>query len=91
MAEELHRHFWQAENGRRAGAFAIGMLEEVTRLSGNLLQDETIPRLHVAFGNPSPEFTGADWTSPVHVDVVATGCTVEVAGRTIMRAGLFTV
>ena len=91
LAEELRRHFWEAENGRRAGEFAIGTLEGLTRLSGNLLQDEKMPGLHVAFGNPYPHSTGADWESPVHVDVVATGCTIAVDGREIMRDGRFTL
>jgi aminopeptidase len=60
-------------------------------LTGNLLQDEKIPGLHVAFGNPYPEFTGADWASTVHVDCVTTGCTITVDERTIMSDGQFTL
>ena len=91
LVEELKQHFWNAENGRRAGEFAIGTLEGLVRLSGNLLQDEKMPGLHVAFGDPLGVFTGADWHSPVHVDVVPSRCTVEVDGRTIMRDGVFTM
>ncbi len=91
LAEELRRHFWDAHNGRRAGEYAIGTLEGLSGLSGNLLQDEKAPGLHVAFGNPYPQFTGADWDSPVHVDVVVSGCTIEVDGRTIMRDGRFVI
>lgn len=91
LADELFRHFWQAPNGRRAGEFAIGTLEELSGLTGNLLQDEKLPGLHVAFGNPYPEFTGADWSSPVHVDCVVSGSTIAVDGRTIMREGRFTI
>ncbi len=91
LPAELRRHFWEASNGRRAGEFAIGTLEGLTRLSGNLLQDEKMPGLHVAFGNPYPQFTGADWDSPVHVDVVATGCTITVDGRAIIRDGAFVI
>ena len=91
LAEELHRHFWQADNGRRAGEFAIGTLEGLSGLTGNLLQDEKMPGLHVAFGNPYPEHTGADWTSPVHVDCVVSRCTITVDDRLIMRDGRFTI
>jgi len=91
LAEELRRHFWDAPNGRRAGEYAIGTLEGLSGLTGNLLQDEKMPGLHVAFGNPYPEATGADWTSPVHVDCVVSGCTIVVDGATIMRDGLFTI
>ena len=91
LAEELRRHFWDAPNGRRAGEYAIGTLEGLSGLTGNLLQDEKMPGLHVAFGNPYPEATGADWSSPVHVDCVVSGCTIAVDGTTIMRDGLFTI
>jgi leucyl aminopeptidase (aminopeptidase T) len=91
LADELRHHFWHAPNGRRAGEYAIGTLEGLAGLTGNLLQDEKMPGLHVAFGNPYPEFTGADWASPVHVDCVTTGCTITVDGRTIMRDGQFTL
>lgn len=91
LVEELRRHFWDAENGRRPGEFAIGTLEGLTRLTGNILQDEKMPGLHVAFGDPLGAFTGADWHSPVHVDVVPSRCTVTVDGREIMRDGVFTI
>ena len=50
-----------------------------------------MPGLHVAFGNPYPQFTRADWDAKIHVDVIPTDCTIEVDGRTIMRNGVFTV
>ena len=77
------------ENGRRAGEFAIGTNTAVTELTGNLLQDEKLPGVHVAFGNPYPHETGADWTSSVHVDVIPTNCTIEVDGQAIMVDGEF--
>jgi aminopeptidase len=91
LAEELRRYFWDAPNGRRAGEYAIGTLEGLSGLTGNLLQDEKMPGLHVAFGNPYPQFTGADWSSTVHVDCVVSGCTIAVDSQTIMRDGVFTI
>jgi leucyl aminopeptidase (aminopeptidase T) len=91
LAEELHQHFWEAPNGRRAGEFAIGTLEGLSGLTGNLLQDEKMPGLHVAFGNPYPQFTGADWSSSVHVDCVVSGSAITVDDQTIMRDGRFTI
>jgi leucyl aminopeptidase (aminopeptidase T) len=91
LADELRAYFWNAPNGRRAGEFAIGTLEGLSGLTGNLLQDEKMPGLHVAFGNPYPQFTGADWASTIHADCVVSGSTVVVDGQTIMRDGLFTI
>ena len=77
------------ENGRRVGEFAIGTNTAITGLSGNLLQDEKIPGVHVAFGNPYPHETGADWSAKVHVDVIPTRCTIEIDGKVIMVNGEF--
>jgi hypothetical protein len=89
IAEEVRAYLFSVPNGNRAGEFAIGTLTSLKRLVGNLLQDEKMPGLHVAFGNPYPEFTLADWDSTVHVDVIPSVCTIEVDGRVIMRDGQF--
>ncbi len=91
LAQEVRDYLFSVPNGNRAGEFAIGTLTSLTKLSGNLLQDEKMPGLHVAFGNPYPEFTGADWDARIHVDVIPTCCTIEVDGREIMRDGRFTL
>lgn len=91
VAEDVRSYLFSVPNGNRAGEFAIGTLTSLTHLTGNLLQDEKMPGLHVAFGNPYPEFTGADWNAQIHVDVIPTRCTIEVDGREIMRDGRFTI
>ena len=35
-----------------------------------MLQDEKIPGVHIAFGHPYTEHTGADWSAKTHVDMV---------------------
>jgi aminopeptidase len=89
LSAELAAYLDSAENGRRVGEFAIGTNVGLSRLTGNLLQDEKIPGIHVAFGRPYPEETGATWSSPVHVDLVPTKCTVSMDGDVIMKDGCF--
>lgn len=89
VAAEITAYLDSAENGRRAGEFAIGTNIGLKKLTGNLLQDEKLPGVHVAFGNPYPHETGADWTSKVHVDVIPINCTIEVDDQIIMRDGRF--
>lgn len=89
LADEFLAYLDSSKNGRRAGEFAIGTNIAVKELSGNLLQDEKIPGIHVAFGNPYGNRTGAEWDSDVHVDVVPTGCTILVDGNKIMDNGNF--
>lgn len=91
LANELRDYLFSVPNGNRAGEFAIGTLTSLKKFTGNLLQDEKMPGLHVAFGNPYPQFTGADWNATIHVDVIPSCCTITVDDRVIMRDGEFTI
>jgi len=86
---ELIAYLDSSENGRRVGEFAIGTNAGLTVLSGLLLQDEKLPGLHIAFGNPYNDMTGADWTARTHIDVIPTRCSIEVDGVPLMRDGRF--
>ncbi len=91
IESELIAYLDSAENGRRVGEFAIGTNIGLSALCGLMLQDEKIPGLHIAFGNPYPKLTGARWTSRTHIDVVATRCNIDVDGVALMRDGRFTL
>lgn len=58
------------ENSNRVGEFAIGTNIAIENIIGNILQDEKMPTLHIAFGHPYSEHTGAKWTSSTHIDIV---------------------
>jgi leucyl aminopeptidase (aminopeptidase T) len=91
--KELENDFWRYthtdENSDRVGEFAIGTNIEVREVIGNILQDEKIPGVHLAFGNPYGEHTGAVWYSSTHLDVVGTRFDIWVDDRQIMRSGEF--
>ena len=87
LAEEVWSYLDSARNGRRLGEFAIGTNEALERFTGNLLQDEKFPGVHIAFGMPINETSA--WQSDVHVDAITTDCTIEVDGTRIMEAGEF--
>ncbi len=89
LEDELARYLATAENSDRMGEFAIGANLWVKTLTGNLLQDEKIPGVHVAFGDSYPEETGATWSAKTHVDVIPTECTIWVDDRFLMRDGRF--
>jgi len=57
---------------------------------GNLLQDEKA-RVHIAFGHPYPDETGAKWDSKTHVDALLEECDVGFDGRKIMGRGRYVV
>lgn len=91
---ELRDEFWEYthrdENSDRVGEFAIGTNLALEDVIGNILQDEKIPGVHIAFGNPYGAHTGADWYSSTHIDVVGRDFDIWADERQIMRAGKFT-
>jgi len=90
---ELQREFWDYchtdEFSDRVGEFAIGTNIGVRDVIGNILQDEKIPGIHIAFGNPYGAHTGADWYSATHIDVVGRKFDIWIDGQQIMRGGEF--
>ena len=89
LEDEFWRYCHTDENSDRVGEFAIGTNIAVRDVIGNILQDEKIPGIHIAFGNPYGAHTGADWYSSTHIDVVGREFDVWIDGRRIMQAGVF--
>jgi aminopeptidase len=93
--KELEQEFWAYthtdENSDLVGEFAIGTNIELTHVIGQILQDEKFPGIHIAFGNPYGEHTGANWYSSTHIDVVGTHFDIWVDGRQIMEKGRFLI
>ena len=97
--KQLEADFWAYthtdENSDRVGEFAIGTNLGVERVIGNILQDEKFPGIHIAFGNPYGEHTGAPWRSGTHIDVVGLRFNIWIESETgseqIMRDGRFLI
>jgi leucyl aminopeptidase (aminopeptidase T) len=92
LKQELSDYLKTDENSNRAGEFALPTnVELLTKpLISNLLQDEKA-RVHLAFGNPYSELTGANWQSETHIDGLIKKCDVWVDGRRIMIADKYLV
>jgi aminopeptidase len=89
LLEEFRAYTHTDENSNRVGEFAIGTNTACTHVIGNILQDEKIPGVHIAFGHPYAEHTGADWKSKTHIDCVGRDFDVWFDGEQVMRAGKF--
>lgn len=90
LKEDFVKYVFETdENSSRVGEFAIGANLGLTKLIGNLLQDEKFPGAHIAFGSPHPGKTGADWDSKGHIDGVIKNTTIIVDGKIIMKEGKF--
>ena len=89
LEDEFWKYTHTDENSDRVGEFAIGTNIGVRDVIGNILQDEKIPGVHIAFGNPYGDHTGANWYSSTHIDVVGRNFDIWVDGLKIMHGGRF--
>jgi leucyl aminopeptidase (aminopeptidase T) len=78
-------------NGGRVGELALGTNLAVRDVIGQILQDEKIPGLHLAFGHPYSEHTGAGWSATTHIDIVGRRFDVDLDGVPIMKDSRFLV
>src|SRR6266404_1904532 len=91
LLEDFRAYTSTDENSNRVGEFAIGTNTACTRVIGHILQDEKIPGVHIAFGHPYAEHTGAKWVSKTHIDCVGRDFDIWFDGEPVMRAGKFLV
>ncbi len=89
LQSELVKYLQTDKNSTRLGEFAIGTNTSLTKLVGNLLQDEKFPTVHIAFGDPYPDDTGADWESGTHIDAIMKDATLWVDDKKLMENGRF--
>ncbi len=91
LRDEFRAYTSTDENSDRVGEFAIGTNIACTHIIGHILQDEKIPGVHIAFGHPYAEHTGADWASKTHIDCVGRDFDIWFDGEQVMRAGHFLI
>lgn len=89
LLDEFDRYTHTDENSDRVGEFAIGTNLAVEDVRGNILQDEKIPGVHIAFGHPYAEHTGQTWISTTHIDCVGRDFDIWIDGEPVMRDGKF--
>jgi aminopeptidase len=93
--QSLRDDFWAYthtdENSDRVGEFAIGTNIQLREVTGHILQDEKLPGIHIAFGNPYGAHTGADWYSSTHIDVVGAHFDIWMDDDKIMEHGQFLI
>jgi aminopeptidase len=91
--EDLRHDFWQYchtdENSDRVGELAFGTNLGLREMIGVLLQDEKVPGVHIAFGDPYGSQTHADWKSRTHVDVLTRDCNVWIDDEQVIAGGQY--
>jgi len=91
LVDEFRAYTKTDENSDRVGEFAIGTNIAVDHVIGNILQDEKLPTLHLAFGHPYSEHTGAKWASTTHIDVVGRRFDIWFDDDQVMTEGKFLI
>ena len=91
LLEEFRAYTSTDENSNRVGEFAVGTNTACTHVIGNILQDEKIPGVHIAFGHPYAEHTGQNWVSKTHIDCVGRDFDIWFDDQKVMEGGKFLV
>lgn len=90
---DLEREFWDYchadANSDRVGELAFGTNLALHDMIGVLLQDEKVPGVHLAFGDPYGSQTGADWKSRTHIDVLTRECDVWIDDEQVVEGGRY--
>ncbi|MEQ1944542.1 aminopeptidase [Mesorhizobium sp. VNQ89] len=89
LAASLRDWFRRDEHAGRIGELAVGTNRGSTALCGNLLFDENVPGCHIALGHPFGDWTGAEWHSSVHVDLVVDRPTIVLDGQMLIVDGAY--
>jgi leucyl aminopeptidase (aminopeptidase T) len=90
---DLEREFWEYchtdEHSDRVGELAFGTNIGLDHMIGVLLQDEKVPGVHLAFGDPYGSQTGANWKSRTHIDVLTRDCDVWIDEEQVIAGGKY--
>jgi aminopeptidase len=90
---DLQEDFWEYchtdANSDRVGELAFGTNLGLRDMIGILLQDEKVPGVHLAFGDPYGSQTHADWKSRTHVDVLTRACDVWIDDDQVIADGQY--
>jgi leucyl aminopeptidase (aminopeptidase T) len=90
---DLEHEFWNYchtdEHSDRVGELAFGTNVALNEMIGVLLQDEKIPGVHIAFGDPYGSQTGAPWKSRTHIDVLTRDCDVWIDEDQVIGSGKY--
>jgi len=93
VRKDLEHEFWSYchtdEHSDRVGEVAFGTNIALDDMIGVLLQDEKVPGVHLAFGDPYGSQTGAAWKSRTHIDVLTRACNVWIDDEQVIGSGRY--
>jgi leucyl aminopeptidase (aminopeptidase T) len=91
LARAVEALLFSEVNGHRVGMFIIGTNVGMTSPTGDMIGDQNLPGLHLAFGKTFPQMTNATWDSRLQLVTMATEADVDLDGSPLLRNGRYAV
>jgi leucyl aminopeptidase (aminopeptidase T) len=87
----LEEFLRREHNLDRVGLVILGTNVGILRSVGEAVCDENIPGLHLAFGCPFPDQTGASWSTRTQLTMTGAAADVDLDGAALLRSGRYMV
>ena len=91
LIEKFSKYLEKYENFDRVGEIGFGTNTALNKFYGVIGIDEKYPGVHLAFGNPYPKRTGANWKCKVHIDAVMNQTSVWIDGEKVLDDGKYII
>jgi leucyl aminopeptidase (aminopeptidase T) len=78
-------------NGDRVGIVILGTNVGIGEATGEVVADQNMPGLHLAFGATFHEQTGASWDASSQLSMAGTRADVDLDGAPLLRSGRYLV
>jgi leucyl aminopeptidase (aminopeptidase T) len=89
LQRELTLFTRSSKNGDRVGEIGFGTNPFLEFIVGQITNNEDVPGVHIAMGDPFPDKTGAEWSSGVRVPLVGAEMSITAGDRVVMEEGTF--
>ena len=84
--------FLRAErNAEKVGMVVLGTNIGMHEATGEVVSDQNVPGLHIAFGATLADQTGASWDAPTQLVMAGTQADVDLDGAPLLRQGRYLV
>ncbi|HEY1693419.1 MAG TPA: hypothetical protein VGG39_14730 [Polyangiaceae bacterium] len=91
LASSVESHLRAERNAEKVGLVIVGTNVGMREATGEVVSDQNLPGLHVAFGATYAEQTGASWDAPMQLMMTATNADLDLDGAPVVRQGRYLV
>lgn len=89
LAREISGWIRGARHLDRVGLFSLGTNIGMSEPTGEVVCDQVLPSVHLAFGSTIPQETGAAWDAPAQLVLTSFGVDVDLDGSPLIRSGRY--